>query len=239
MGRRPRARGPRIDGLLVVDKPVGVTSMDVVRRVRAAAQGCRTGHAGTLDPLASGVVVCCLGRATRAVEHLMGLAKVYRGEIDLGAFTDTDDAEGEPRPVAVAEPPGEEAVRAALAGFVGEIDQVPPAYSALKVAGRPAYALARRGETVELAARRVRIDEIRCERYAWPIVELAVRCGRGTYIRSLARDLGRALGTGGHLRSLRRTAVGPYTVEEAVALDAVPRPLTAEHLLPAPAGAAT
>ncbi len=224
-------------GLLIVDKPVGCSSMDVVRRVRRSAGGkhIKTGHAGTLDPLASGVLICCLGReATRLVESLMELAKVYQTTIDLSAFSTTDDLEGELQPVDVPQPPAEPQVHAVLGQFLGEIEQTPPAHSAVKIKGQPAYKMARRGEDVKLRPRIIRIDAIELLRYDWPELEIVVTCGRGTYIRSLARQIGAALGAGGHLTALRRTAVGPYTVDQAIHLDDVPDPLPAEVLLDAP-----
>ncbi|MEO0965240.1 MAG: tRNA pseudouridine(55) synthase TruB [Planctomycetota bacterium] len=216
MGRSPRYRTQR-DGVLVVDKPVGVSSADVVRAVRFGAGDCKTGHAGTLDPLASGVLVCCLGAATKLSDRLMAGVKAYETEVDLAAFTTTDDREGERAEVAI-DPggrPDAARLREALSGFVGVIDQTPPAYSAAHVGGRRAYALARRGEAVELEPRRVRIDAIDLVSLDWPIARLVVTCGKGVYIRSLARDLGVAMGTGGHLASLRRTRVGPFTIEGA------------------------
>jgi len=218
------------DGLVIVDKPVGPSSMDVVRCVRRAAsrtfnRKVKTGHAGTLDPLASGVVICCLGKATKHVDRLMGLPKVYEAEVDLSAFTTTDDREGEREEVAVAAPPARDAIDCALAGFIGDIAQTPPVFSAVHVDGHRAYKLARRGETVELASRTVRIDAIDVLGYAWPTLSLRIACGKGTYIRSLARDVGRVLGTGGHLAALRRTAVGPYTVERAFPLARYDEPL--------------
>ncbi|MDA3960490.1 MAG: tRNA pseudouridine(55) synthase TruB [Planctomycetota bacterium] len=234
MGRRPRYKGTPIHGLLVVDKPLGVGSTEVVRRVRYAAGDVKTGHAGTLDPLASGVVICCLGNATKSVEALMGQTKVYETAIDLSGFTATDDAEAEVEPVACAQAPDRSAVDAVLAQHLGTIMQTPPAYSALKLQGKPAYERVRAGEKVELAARPVRIDAIEVQRYQWPYLEVVVTCGRGTYLRSLARSVGEALGTGGYLRGLRRTAVGPYCVENATPLDALPDPVTQDHLLPAP-----
>ena len=205
--------------------------MDVVRRVRRAAGGARTGHAVTLDPLATGVLVCCLGWATRCVEQLMGMTKLYEAEVDLSAFTSTDDREGERREVAVTEPPHEADLRDALGGFVGMIEQVPPAFSAVHVAGRRAYKMARRGEQVELPARTVRVDEIELLRFNWPLAALRITCGRGTYIRSIARDLGRTLGTGGHLASLRRTAVGPYDLSIAVGAKRLDEPIVQEDLI--------
>lgn len=228
-----------LSGLLVADKPLGLSSMDVVRRVRRAAGGAKTGHAGTLDPLATGVVICCVGKATRLVEQLMGLPKVYEAVVDLSAFTTTDDREGEREEVAVAAPPPREAVEAACRTFEGVIQQAPPAFSAVHVEGKRAYKLARKGQALNLPTRPVRIDRIEVLDYAWPLLSLRIACGRGTYIRSIARDLGRALGTGGHLASLRRTAVGPYTVEGAWNVDKLPQPLTQEHLLPMPEAAET
>lgn len=227
-----------MEGLLVVDKPLGVSSMDVVRRVRRAAglgRRFKVGHAGTLDPLATGVVVCCLGKATRAVEQLMGLTKVYDAVVDLSAFTTTDDREGERQEVAVTQIPDEATVRQVLATFIGEVEQVPPVYSAVHVDGQRAYKLARRGEQPDMPARTVRIDAIELNRYDWPLLDITVTCGRGTYIRSLARDIGVRLGTGGHLASLRRTAVGPYTLDKAITFDRLESPLRQEDLLPTPA----
>ncbi|MFW6060198.1 MAG: tRNA pseudouridine(55) synthase TruB [Phycisphaeraceae bacterium] len=233
-GRRGGGGATALCGLLVVDKPMGLSSMDVVRRVRRAAGGVKTGHAGTLDPLATGVVICCLGRATKVVERLMGLAKRYETVVDLSAFTSTDDAEGEREVVEVAQVPGRGAVEAVCARFVGEIEQVPPAHSAVKVEGRRAYKAARRGEALELKARVVRVDAIEVVDYQWPRLTLRVDCGRGTYIRSLGRDIGRALGTGGYLASLRRTAVGPYTVERAVSIERCASTIGEGDLLPMP-----
>lgn len=218
-------------GLLVVDKPLGWSSMEVVRRVRWAAGKAKTGHAGTLDPLATGVVVCCLGRATRWVEQLMGMTKVYEAEVDLSAFTSTDDREGPREEVAVTTPPGEGEVRAAAGTFVGMVEQRPPAFSAVHVKGQRAYKLARRGESVEMPVRTVRIDAVEVLGLSWPVVRLRVTCGRGTYIRSLARDLGLKLGTGGHLASLRRTAVGELNLARSVTQERLTRPIGQGDLL--------
>jgi len=223
-----------LHGLLVVDKPVGLSSMDVVRRVRRAAGNCKTGHAGTLDPLASGVLVCCLGKATKAVDQLMGMTKGYEATIDLTAFTTTDDAEGEREPMDISAPPPPEAVRGVLNGLTGQIEQTPPAYSAIKVGGQRAYKLARAGRDVAMPPRTVRIDAIEIERYDWPELAVTVTCGKGTYIRSLARQIGEGLGTGGYLSALRRTAIGPYTIDQAVQFDQLPQPMTGDDLLPAP-----
>jgi tRNA pseudouridine55 synthase len=210
-------------GLLVLDKPAGMTSRDAVDRAqRWFARGTRIGHTGTLDPLATGVLVLCVGAATRLTEYVQDMRKTYRAGVLLGARSDTDDADGEITPREIARPPELGTVRAQLEGFVGEIEQVPPAYSAAKVTGRRAYDLARRGEGVALQPRRVRVYGIDVLAYAWPRLELEVRCGKGTYIRSLARDLGERLGCGGLIETLRRTRVGPFPVGDAVPLDAEP-----------------
>ncbi len=238
-------------GLLVVDKPLQWSSMTVVRKVRQAVRRglerpedaapdeprpkkrkVKVGHAGTLDPLAIGVVLCCVGKATKHVARFMGLTKVYEAQIDLSAFTVGDDREGAREEVEVAAPPDTAAIRAALDQFVGEIQQVPPAHSALWVNGRRAYKLARAGETVELAARPVRIDAIELLDYAWPLADIRVTCGKGVYIRALARDLGRALNVGGHLAALRRTAIGQYDLSMAATADRLTGVIHQEDLLP-------
>jgi tRNA pseudouridine55 synthase len=206
-------------GLVVVDKPAGMTSHDVVARVRRLAGTRKVGHAGTLDPMATGVLVVGIGRATRLLGHLLLTDKAYDATVRLGVTTTTDDAEGEVVRSRPLDGVSEEAVRRALAGMVGEVDQVPSAYSAVKVGGRRAYALARAGQQVELAPRRVRIDALDVRRVAVPEVDLAVRCSSGTYVRAIARDLGAALGVGGHLTALRRTAVGPFTLADAHTLE--------------------
>jgi tRNA pseudouridine55 synthase len=221
-------------GLIVVDKPVGLSSMDVVRRVRRAGGGAKTGHAGTLDPLATGVVICCLGKATKCVEKLMGQPKVYDTQVDLSAFTQTDDLEGERQQVQVPAPPTLEQIATVCRGFVGEIQQTPPIYSAVHIKGQRAYKLARRGEAVDMPAKTVRIDAVDVLGYTWPMLMLSVTCGRGTYIRSLGRDIGKQLNTGGHLASLRRTAVGGYTLKIAHPIDRFESPITQDDLLPVP-----
>lgn len=226
-----------LSGILVLDKPLGWSSMKAVAVVRRRAGGVRTGHAGTLDPLATGVLVMALGRATRLIEQLMATEKGYRTTVDLGAFTTTDDREGERTEVPVSAPPTREAIDAAIQRFVGTIQQRPPAFSAMKVNGRRAYQLARRGREVELAPRPVQVHALRCTRYEWPEVELEIRSGKGFYVRSLARDLGVALGTGGHCASLRRTAVGDFDESMAWSVEALPERLGPEHLIqPAPPG---
>lgn len=226
--------GQALVGLLVVDKPLGWSSMEVVRRVRRAAGGVKTGHAGALDPLATGVVVCCLGRATKSVAQIMALTKVYEATVDLSAVTATDDAEGRRREVEVERRPSEPQVRGALAGSVGAVRQTPPAFSAVHVNGQRAYKLARHGEAVALEPRTVRIDALELLAYDWPTVALRIVCGKGTYIRSIARDLGQTLGVGGYVVSLRRTAVGQYDLAKAVDEHRLEQPITQADLLAVP-----
>ncbi len=231
---RPRYRKSAMAGILVVDKPLGWSSMDVVRHVRKAAGFVKTGHAGTLDPLATGVVVACIGHATKQVEKIMGMPKVYDSTIDLSAFTNTDDREGEREEVAVDTPPDEARVRAVLGDFVGDIQQVPPQYSAVHVDGKRAYKLARKGQEVKIEPRTVHVDSIEVIEYEWPLLRVIITCGRGTYVRSMARDIGVALGTGGHLAGLRRTAVGPYTIDKAVDAPRLKLPVGQSDLEPVP-----
>ncbi len=210
-------------GLVIVDKPSGLTSHDVVARVRRLAGTRKVGHAGTLDPMATGVLVLGVNRATRLLGHLLVTDKTYDATLHLGSSTTTDDAEGEvleTRPTAGLT---DEEVLTGLSGLVGEIDQVPSAVSAIKVDGRRAYERVRAGEQVELASRRVRIDSI--EVHALRLgsetaeVDVSVRCSSGTYVRAIARDLGVRLGTRGHLSALRRTAVGPFDLAVARTLE--------------------
>lgn len=210
---------PVPSGLVVVDKPGGMTSHAVVARVRRTLGTRKVGHAGTLDPMATGVLVLGVERATRLLGHLMLTEKTYAATVRLGATTTTDDAEGEVTATADASDLTEAQVREALAAFAGEIDQVPSTVSAIKVDGKRAYALARAGEEVELKARRVTIHEITADGFrgegGFLDLDLRVRCSSGTYIRAIARDLGAALGVGGHLTALRRHAVGAFTLDGA------------------------
>jgi tRNA pseudouridine55 synthase len=214
----------------VIDKPLRKTSMDVCRVVRrrlvlgGAPKRVKVGHGGTLDPLATGVLVVMVGKATRLCEQVMVGQKVYQTTIDLSAFSTTDDLEGEKMVPATMPktPPSREAIEAALRTLTGEIMQRPPAYSAIKVDGQRAYDLARKGREVTLAARPVRVDAITIEQYAWPMLTLSITCGKGVYIRALARSLGEALGTGGHLIALRRTRVGQWTIEMSQRLESLP-----------------
>ena len=228
---------PGPHGLLVVDKPLRLSSTSIVSvvkgRVRAggATKRVKVGHAGTLDPLATGVLVVLIGRATRLQDRVMGGAKRYTAEVDLSRRSDTDDLEGVLASVP-CDPPGIDTIERTIADrFIGEVMQAPPVHSAIKVDGKRAYALARAGQLDTLDKRPIRIDSIDIESYAWPLLTLDIRCGKGTYIRSLARDIGVALGTGGMLTALRRTEVAPFTLEHAHTLEAMPDPLVQQYLL--------
>lgn len=215
------------DGLVVVDKPAGWTSHDVVARIRRLAGTRKVGHAGTLDPMATGVLVVGVSRATRLLTFLVGAGKVYRATIRLGASTVTDDAEGETVDRVDASGVTESAVREGVRTLTGELLQVPSSVSAVKIDGRRAYARVRAGEQVELAARpvtvhRFEVGQLRpgtADGLAVLDVDVEVDCSSGTYVRALARDLGRSLGVGGHLTALRRTRVGPYGLEVSRTLE--------------------
>ncbi|WP_296603255.1 tRNA pseudouridine(55) synthase TruB [Nocardioides sp.] len=216
-----------VSGLVVVDKPGGITSHDVVARVRRLAGTRKVGHAGTLDPMATGVLVLGVNRATRMLGHLMLTEKAYDATIRLGVSTSTDDAEGEVTASVSTAGLDEATVRAAAAEFVGDLDQVPTAVSAIKVDGKRAYQRVRDGEEVELKARPVTVHELvvhdvrELDHDGAETLDLdvSVRCSSGTYVRAIARDLGARLGVGGHLTALRRTAVGPYGLDVARTLD--------------------
>ena len=227
-GTRPQ-RGPRPDrhkdrpkrrevsGWVILDKHVGMTSTHAVAVVKRAFNAKKAGHAGTLDPLASGILPIALGEATKTVPFVMDGRKAYRFTVAWGVETDTDDAEG--RAIATSETrPEREAVEAALPAFVGAIEQVPPRFSAIKIQGERAYDLAREGEVVELAARPVQIDRLAVVEHDGDTTVIEAECGKGTYVRALARDLGRMLGCHGHVRALRRTRVGPFSEAEACAV---------------------
>ena len=219
--RRRAVKQPPLSGIFNINKPAGMTSHDVVQAVRKASGVRRVGHAGTLDPMATGVLLVCVGSATRVTEYLMEHPKRYRAEITLGVSTDTHDAEGQVVHRAERVDVTREEVEAALQQFVGVIEQVPPMYAALKRKGKKLYELAREGITVEREPRRVEIH--RLEIVAWdpPKVTLDITCSKGTYIRALARDLGEALGVGAYLSALTRTASGRFTLEEADDLETI------------------
>ena len=211
-------------GILNVDKPTGMTSHDVVNVVRRHAGQRRVGHAGTLDPGASGVLLICLGQATRVSEFLMDGTKQYRATIRFGAVSTTDDADGTITPTSASLASLNDVyLSQMLSGFIGEISQVPPAFSAIKIQGRPMYRAARAGESVRMAPRTVRIERIDVVSWECPDLTVDVTCSKGTYIRALARDLGVSVGTGAYLRSLVRTRSGAFILQDSVSLDEVGR----------------
>ena len=212
-------RDTATDGLLLVDKPAGVTSHDVVLAARRAFGESRIGHAGTLDPFATGLLVLLLGRATRLLPHLDGVPKEYEATIALGRETDTDDLEG--ATVREAALPTDDAIIEAVAQLTGALEQIPPAYSAKRIAGRRAYEAARAGETLTLAPASVRVFAWREVARDGASLRATIACGGGTYIRALARDLGRLTGSAAHLAALRRVRSGPFHVSDAVSLDSL------------------
>jgi len=210
------------DGFILVDKPEGWSSFDVVRWVRKALRGARVGHAGTLDPFATGLLILLVGRATRLMQYLDDYRKSYQGIMHLGIRTNTCDGTGEVLdevPMERVEALTEEELIAQMGRWIGEIEQIPPEYSAVKIKGEPAYRLARRGETPELDARDVTIWSLDLERWEPPQLRFSADVGTGTYLRALARDIGDALGVGAHLSRLRRTHIGPFDVEDAFPLE--------------------
>ena len=205
--------------ILFIDKPSGMTSFDVIRQLRRKLGRRKMGHAGTLDPLATGLLIVALDKATKEISRYMGMPKEYEVLIEFGKVSTTYDAGGEVQAHgdskalgAVTRPIFEKA----LTPFVGDIEQMPPQFSAIRVKGERAYDLARKGIKVELASRKVHIDAIEILSWNWPEVRLRIQCGKGTYMRSLAHDLGQALGCGGYVKELRRTAIGEYRVEQAM-----------------------
>ena len=210
---------------VVVDKPLGWTSFDVVNKFRwllcrrLGVKRLKVGHAGTLDPLATGVVVLCTGRFTKRIEEVQKLPKVYTATLKLGATTPSFDMESEEDATFSTEHITREKVEAVLKQYEGLIPQVPPIFSAVKVAGSRAYELARKGEGVELQAKEVRIDRIELLEYSLPFIQIKVECGKGTYIRALARDIGASLGCGAYLTALRRESVGAFRASEGIGVE--------------------
>jgi len=224
VGRRPRETGPVVDGVLIVDKPAGPTSHGVVQSVRRAAGQKRVGHTGTLDPAATGVLVVCMGRATKLVPFLQAGRKTYAARMRLGVETDSQDADGAVVAVTDASHVDERSLCEALTRFQGDIEQIPPMVSALKVGGERLHEKARRGETVERAARKVTVDDLMLDAFepgARAEASFLVTCSAGTYVRTIAHDVGQALGVGGSLVALRRIANGPFVVDEAHTVDHV------------------
>jgi len=217
---RPKKRD--VSGWLVVDKPKGMTSTHAVARAKRAFNAKKAGHAGTLDPLATGCLPIAFGEATKTVPFAMDGRKIYRFTVAWGVETDTDDAEGQP----VAESdvrPGADAITAVLPQFTGSISQIPPRFSAIKLDGERAYDLARAGEVVELKARTIEIHRLQLVANTPDSAEFETECGKGAYVRALARDIGRALGTRGHVTALRRTLVGPFGEHHFISLDEIDR----------------
>jgi len=237
MGKPFQDPNDAISGVLVVDKPVGLTSHDVVQVIRKGTNLRRAGHTGTLDPRASGVLVILLGPAVRLSEYVSASDKRYQAVIELGVSTDTYDADGEVLTSAPVDNITEEQFSEALAGFVGEIEQVPPPYSAIKIKGRHAYDMAREGEEVDLAPRKINVYSLELLEWDPPEAVIDVYCSSGTYVRSLANDLGTKLGCGAHLVGLRRTKSGRFSLRDAVPLRRLQEAFDAgnwyRHLIPA------
>lgn len=210
-----------LDGLLIINKPSGWTSFDVVAKIRNKLGVKKVGHTGTLDPMATGVLVLCLGKATKLAQEITGTDKEYIGEITLGATSDTDDAEGKISQIKNYELKitNSKEIQNVLKQFQGTIQQVPPIFSAKKIKGQRAYKLARKGEKVELKPVEITIHELELLDYKWPVIHVRVLCSKGTYIRSLARDIGKELGVGGYLSKLERTKVGKYTIDQSVSIE--------------------
>jgi tRNA pseudouridine55 synthase len=224
-----------LEGVLLVDKPPGITSHDVVYRLRRKLQMKRIGHAGTLDPMATGLLIMLIGKATRISQYLISLDKAYEGEVTLGVTTNSQDAEGEvmeTRPVPALT---EADVRAAMKAFLGDQYQTPPMFSAVKIEGVPLYKLARKGEEVEREPRFIRVASFELTGFQPPRLAFRLACTKGTYVRTIAHDLGQKLGCGGHLSALRRTGSGQFTIEQCTPLDeieALPLAEIEKRLLP-------
>ncbi len=210
-----------MNGIFVIDKPLDWTSFDVVNKLRFKFNLKKAGHTGTLDPKATGVLIVCLGKATKLVEFMIKANKEYEAEITLGASSTTDDSEGEITKIDVSNSPNREQIQEALKNFVGTFDQIPPNFSAKLINGKRAYKIAREGGVVKLAPKKVSVESIQLLSYKFPRVFIRIRSGSGFYVRSLARDLGQKLGTNGYLTGLRRTQVGDYTISHAKSIETV------------------
>jgi tRNA pseudouridine55 synthase len=222
-----------MNGLIVLDKPAQITSAGAVNRVkRLLDRGTKIGHAGTLDPFATGILLLLIGKATKSSEKLMDQPKSYEATAKLGASTETDDLESPEIPWPSPANPSLEEIKSAAAKFIGTVSQRPPAYSALKLSGQPAYKLARLGQSVELKPRNVRIDHLEIVSWQPPFLKMRIDCGRGTYIRAIARDLGEILKTGGYLTELRRTRIGAFDIASSVTLEQLLQDGVAPHLKP-------
>ncbi|RME68303.1 MAG: tRNA pseudouridine(55) synthase TruB [Verrucomicrobia bacterium] len=207
------------EGVLLIDKPAGITSHDVVDRVRRVLRMKRVGHAGTLDPMATGLMLVLVGKATKLSQYLMSLDKEYEGTVTLGVTTNTHDADGEVVSTKPVPELTEDAVLEVMDTFIGDQYQTPPMFSAIKKEGVPLYKLARKGREIEREPRFIRISEFELLRFAPPELDIRVRCSKGTYIRTLAHDLGEKIGCGGHLSALRRTAIDRFSIDQAIPLD--------------------
>jgi tRNA pseudouridine55 synthase len=229
------------NGLVILDKPAGISSAALVNRVKwLLPRGVKIGHAGTLDPFATGVLLVLVGKSTRRSESLINLPKQYDATLKLGATTPTDDPTSPEtitpefnHPNAVL--PTIDQIQSAIQKYIGQIPQRPPPFSALRVGGKRAYTLARQGKPPELAPRLVRVDNIEILHYQPPLLKLRIDCGRGVYIRSIARDLGQDLSTGGYLTALRRTRVGPYEADQGTTLEELTKDTVQKHLVALPA----
>lgn len=210
-----------LEGILLVDKPTDHTSHDVVARLRGKLKTKRVGHAGTLDPMATGLIIILVGKATRVSQYLISLDKEYEGTVELGKVTDTQDAEGEVLETLPVPPLTEAEVKAAIQAFHGDQYQTPPMYSAIKIDGQPLYKAARKGEEIEREPRFIRVMSWVLTRFALPRFDFRMRVTKGTYVRTLAHDLGRKLGCGAHLAALRRTATDKFHVSQALTLDQI------------------
>ena len=210
-----------IDGVLLVDKPTDHTSHDVVARLRRKLNMKRIGHAGTLDPMATGLMIVLIGKATKISQYLISLDKEYEGTIELGKVTDSQDADGEVLETKPVPPFTEAEIRAAMAGFLGDQYQMPPMFSAIKIDGVPLYKNARKGVEIEREPRFIRVMSFELTRFALPKFDFKLRCTKGTYVRTIAHDLGAKLGCGAHLAALRRTATEKFNIAEALTLDQI------------------
>lgn len=224
-----------VEGVLLVDKPTGMTSHDVVYRLRRKFQIQRIGHAGTLDPMATGVLVMLIGKATKISQYLISEDKVYEGEVTLGVTTNSQDAEGEVMETRSVPPLTEDDVRVAMKAFLGDQYQQPPMFSAVKIGGVPLYKLARKGEEIEREPRFIRVAAFELLSFALPKLSFRLHCTKGTYVRTIAHDLGQKLGCGGHLSVLRRTGSGNFSIGQCLPLaeiEALPLPELEKRLIP-------
>ena len=211
-----------IFGFININKPINYTSMDVIRYLRKVTKIKKIGHAGTLDPLATGVLIVAIGKYTKKINLIMDQSKSYFTIIDLSKFSSTDDEEGEKTIVDIKEIPTIDQINRIInSKFSGEIEQIPPIYSAIKIKGKRAYDLARHGKNVEMKSRKVFIDNIQIVDYNWPYLSLNIECGKGTYIRSIGRDIGKELNTGGYLTKLVRTRIGSYNLNDSIDLESI------------------